>query len=225
MTISMLKGKIHRATVTQAELDYVGSITVDIQLLEDAGIFEYEKVQIVDVNNGARFETYTIAGERGSGVICLNGAAARMVQTNDKVIIMADADVDGSHIRTLLLTFFFRFMRPVIEQGHIYIAQPPLYRITKNKVHYYAYSDAERDQKIAELGGGTEIQRYKGLGEMDAEQLWETTMNPDTRIMLRVSLEDAAAADETFTILMGDKVEPRREFIEQNAKYVQNLDV
>lgn len=143
----------------------------------------------------------------------------------DKVIIMADADVDGSHIRTLLLTFFFRFMRPVIEQGHIYIAQPPLYRITKNKVHYYAYSDAERDQKIAELGGGTEIQRYKGLGEMDAEQLWETTMNPDTRIMLRVSLEDAAAADETFTILMGDKVEPRREFIEQNAKYVQNLDV
>lgn len=143
----------------------------------------------------------------------------------DKVIIMADADVDGSHIRTLLLTFFFRFMRPVIEQGHVYIAQPPLYRITKNKVHYYAYSDTERDQKIAELGGGTEIQRYKGLGEMDAEQLWETTMNPDTRIMLRVSLEDAAAADETFTILMGDKVEPRREFIEQNAKYVQNLDV
>lgn len=143
----------------------------------------------------------------------------------DKVIIMADADVDGSHIRTLLLTFFFRFMRPVIEQGHVYIAQPPLYRITKNKVHYYAYSDAERDQKIAELGGGTEIQRYKGLGEMDAEQLWETTMNPNTRIMLRVSLEDAAAADETFTILMGDKVEPRREFIEQNAKYVQNLDV
>lgn len=143
----------------------------------------------------------------------------------DKVIIMADADVDGSHIRTLLLTFFFRFMRPVIEQGHVYIAQPPLYRITKNKVHYYAYSDAERDQKMAELGGGTEIQRYKGLGEMDAEQLWETTMNPDTRIMLRVSLEDAAAADETFTILMGDKVEPRREFIEQNAKYVQNLDV
>ena len=143
----------------------------------------------------------------------------------DKVIIMADADVDGSHIRTLLLTFFFRFMRPVIEQGHVYIAQPPLYRITKNKVHYYAYSDTERDQKIAELGGGTEIQRYKGLGEMDAEQLWETTMNPDTRIMLRVSLEDAAAADETFTILMGDKVEPRREFIEENARFVENLDI
>ena len=142
-----------------------------------------------------------------------------------KVIIMADADVDGSHIRTLLLTFFFRFMKPVVEQGHIYIAQPPLFRITKNKKHYYAYSDEERDKILKELAGGTEIQRYKGLGEMDAEQLWETTMNPETRIMLRVSLEDAAAADETFTILMGDKVEPRREFIEQNAKYVQNLDV
>ncbi|MDO4199151.1 MAG: DNA topoisomerase (ATP-hydrolyzing) subunit B [Clostridia bacterium] len=142
-----------------------------------------------------------------------------------KVIIMADADVDGSHIRTLLLTFFFRFMKPVVEQGHIYIAQPPLYRLTKNKKHFYAFSDEERDKIIAELGGCNEIQRYKGLGEMDAEQLWETTMNPETRIMVRVSLEDAAAADETFTILMGDKVEPRREFIEQNAKYVQNLDV
>lgn len=142
-----------------------------------------------------------------------------------KIIIMADADVDGSHIRTLLLTFFFRFMRPVVEQGHIYIAQPPLYRITKNKKHYYAYTDEERDKIMAEIGGSNEIQRYKGLGEMDAEQLWETTMNPETRIMLKVSLEDAAAADETFTILMGDKVEPRREFIEQNAKYVKNLDV
>jgi DNA gyrase subunit B len=142
-----------------------------------------------------------------------------------KVIIMADADVDGSHIRTLLLTFFFRFMKPVIEQGHIYIAQPPLYRITKSKKHYYAYSDEERDKILKTFDGGTEIQRYKGLGEMDAIQLWETTMNPETRIMLKVTLEDAAAADETFTILMGDKVEPRREFIEKNAKYVQNLDV
>jgi len=142
-----------------------------------------------------------------------------------KIIIMADADVDGSHIRTLMLTFFFRFMRPLIEQGHIYIAQPPLYRITKGKEHHYAYSDAERDQIMSELGGKYEIQRYKGLGEMDAEQLWETTMDPATRIMLRVDMEDAAAADEVFTILMGDKVEPRREFIEKNAKYVQNLDV
>lgn len=143
----------------------------------------------------------------------------------DKVIIMADADVDGSHIRTLLLTFFFRYMRPLIELGHVYIAQPPLYRITKNKEHKYAYSDIERDQILAKIEGKTEIQRYKGLGEMDSDQLWETTMNPDTRLMLRVELSDAEAADETFTILMGDKVEPRREFIEKNAKYVQNLDV
>ena len=142
-----------------------------------------------------------------------------------KVIIMADADVDGSHIRTLLLTFFFRFMKPLIEEGHIYIAQPPLYRLTKGKNHYYAYSDKERDQMLKEMTVTAPIQRYKGLGEMDSEQLWETTMNPETRIMLKVELEDAAAADETFTILMGDKVEPRREFIEKNAKYVQNLDV
>ncbi len=142
-----------------------------------------------------------------------------------KVIIMADADVDGSHIRTLLLTFFFRFMRPLVEQGHIYIAQPPLYRITKNKEHRYAYSDQERDEILRGIEGKTEIQRYKGLGEMDSEQLWETTMNPETRVMLRVELSDAEAADEIFTILMGDKVEPRREFIEKNARYVQNLDI
>lgn len=142
-----------------------------------------------------------------------------------KVIIMADADVDGSHIRTLLLTFFFRFMRPLIDEGHVFIAQPPLYRITKGKEHNYAYSDLERDNILATIDGKTDIQRYKGLGEMDSEQLWETTMNPETRTMLKVELTDAAEADETFTILMGDKVEPRREFIEQNAKYVQNLDV
>ena len=143
----------------------------------------------------------------------------------DKVIIMADADVDGSHIRTLLLTFFFRFMRPLVEEGHVYIAQPPLYRITKGKKHHYAYSDIERDEILASIEGKSDIQRYKGLGEMDSEQLWETTMNPETRTMLRVELSDAEAADETFSILMGDKVEPRREFIETNAKYVQNLDI
>ena len=142
-----------------------------------------------------------------------------------KVIIMADADVDGSHIRTLLLTFFFRFMKPLVAQGHVYIAQPPLYRITKAKKHLYAYSEEERNEILKEIGGSADIQRYKGLGEMDSEQLWETTMNPETRLMLRVELADAAAADEIFTILMGDKVEPRREFIEKNAKYVQNLDV
>lgn len=142
-----------------------------------------------------------------------------------KVIIMADADVDGSHIRTLLLTFFFRYMRPLVEEGHVYIAQPPLFKVTKGKQVRYAFSDEERDQYIAEFGGNADIQRYKGLGEMDPEQLWETTMDPAFRTMFRVELEDAEAADEIFTILMGDKVEPRREFIERNAKYVTNLDV
>ncbi len=142
-----------------------------------------------------------------------------------KVIIMADADVDGSHIRTLLLTFFFRFARKIIEEGYVYIARPPLYRITKSKKHSYAFSDEERDNILKEIGGSAEIQRYKGLGEMDSEQLWETTMNPETRTMLRVSLEDASLADEIFSTLMGEKVEPRRNFIEKNAKYVVNLDV
>ena len=142
-----------------------------------------------------------------------------------RVIIMADADVDGSHIRTLLLTFFYRYMRPLVEEGHVYIAQPPLFRITKNKRHYYAYSDNERDEIMTQLQSGYDIQRYTGLGEMDSEQLWETTMNPETRVMLQVTPSDAAQADEIFTILMGDKVEPRREFIERNAKYVKNLDI
>jgi len=142
-----------------------------------------------------------------------------------KIVIMADADVDGAHIRTLLLTFFFRYMRPLIEHGYVYIAQPPLYRISKGKKHAYAYSDEERDAIIEEMGGNCDVQRYKGLGEMDPIQLWETTMDPARRTMLRVSLEDASQADETFSILMGDKVEPRREFIEKNAKYVQNLDI
>ena len=141
-----------------------------------------------------------------------------------KIIIMADADVDGSHIRTLLLTFFFRFMRPLVEEGHVYLAQPPLFRITKGKRHYYAFSDQQRDQIIADLGSGYEIQRYKGLGEMDSEQLWETTMNPETRTMRRVEVDDAIEADEVFTVLMGDKVEPRRDFIMKNAKEA-NWDV
>ncbi|MBO5646605.1 MAG: DNA topoisomerase IV subunit B, partial [Clostridia bacterium] len=140
-----------------------------------------------------------------------------------KVVIMADADVDGSHIRTLLLTFFFRFMKPLIEGGHVYIAQPPLYRLSKGKKLFYAYSDRERDMIMAE-NPGMDIQRYKGLGEMDAEQLWETTMDPDRRTMVQISLDDAQRADEIFTILMGDKVEPRREFIEKNA-HLAELDV
>ena len=142
-----------------------------------------------------------------------------------KVIIMADADVDGSHIRTLLLTFFFRFMRPLIENGHVYLAQPPLYKLTKGKNIAYAYSDEQRDAVNAEMGGGAMIARYKGLGEMNPDQLWETTMDPKRRTIIRVTMEDAAAADEMFSLLMGDQVEPRREFIETNAQYVQNLDI
>ena len=146
-----------------------------------------------------------------------------------KVIIMADADVDGSHIRTLLLTFFFRFMRELIEEGHIYIAQPPLFKVYRGKQVRYAFSDEERDKYISELAGENnlkvDVQRYKGLGEMDPEQLWETTMNPETRTMIKITMEDAIKADEIFTILMGDKVTPRREFIESNAEYVKDLDV
>ena len=146
-----------------------------------------------------------------------------------RVVVMADADVDGSHIRTLLLTFFFRFMRPLIEEGHVYLAQPPLFKVFRGKKVRYAFSDEERDAYIAELSGESnakvEVQRYKGLGEMDPDQLWETTMDPAARTMIKVNLEDAAKADEIFSILMGDKVEPRREFIEQNARYAKDLDI
>ena len=144
-----------------------------------------------------------------------------------KVIIMADADVDGSHIRTLLLTFFFRYMRPLIENGNVYLAQPPLYKLSKKGMQdIYCYTDDELTQKLEEIGReGVGIQRYKGLGEMNPEQLWETTMNPETRILIKVKIEDAIKADEIFTILMGDDIEPRRKFIEENAKFVKNLDI
>ena len=143
----------------------------------------------------------------------------------EKIIIMADADVDGAHIRTLLLTFFFRYMRPLIENGNVYIAQPPLYKISKGKTDQYAYSDEQLNEILEETGKDVRIQRYKGLGEMNPQQLWETTMDPERRTILRVEMEDAVAADEIFTILMGDSVEPRREFIEANAKFVTNLDI
>ena len=143
-----------------------------------------------------------------------------------KIIIMTDADVDGAHIRTLLLTFLYRYMKPLIEHGHVFIAQPPLYQIRKGKKHWYTYSDEELARKLDEVGrDGITVQRYKGLGEMNPEQLWETTMDPAGRTMLRVEMADAEAADELFTILMGDKVEPRRQFIEENAKLVRNLDI
>jgi DNA gyrase subunit B len=143
-----------------------------------------------------------------------------------KIIIMTDADVDGAHIRTLLLTFFFRYMKELIDKGHIYIAQPPLFKVSRGKKEIYAYSEDEVKKASKELGeGNIMLQRYKGLGEMNPEQLWDTTMNPQTRILLKATLEDAIEADEVFTTLMGDKVEPRRRFIEQNAKYVKNLDI
>ena len=142
----------------------------------------------------------------------------------DRIICMTDADVDGSHIRILLLTFFFRFMRPLVEKGHVYIAQPPLYKATKGKVDKYCYSDQELNEYLA-VAGKCEVQRYKGLGEMDPEQLWETTMNPETRTLLKVTMEDAVEADEMFSILMGEKPELRRAFIEENAKLVTELDI
>ena len=143
-----------------------------------------------------------------------------------KIVIMADADVDGSHIRVLLLTFFFRHMKQLIENGNVYLAQPPLYKVHKGKALRYAFSDEERDKFIEELGGrGVESERYKGLGEMDPEQLWETTMNPETRTLLKVTVEDAVKCDEIFSVLMGDMVEPRREFITANARFVENLDI
>ena len=146
----------------------------------------------------------------------------------NRIILMTDADVDGAHIRTLLLTFFFRYMRGLLDGGHVYIAQPPLYKINKGKKESYVYSDKELEAKLEEYGGkdnSTNIQRYKGLGEMNAEQLWDTTMDPEKRILFKATIEDAIAADEIFTILMGDKVEPRREFIMKNAKKVSNLDI
>jgi len=143
-----------------------------------------------------------------------------------KIVIMTDADVDGAHIRTLLLTFFYRYMRQIIESGYVYIAQPPLYKIEKNKIVRYAYNEAEKEQVLRELGEGkTNVQRYKGLGEMNPEQLWETTMDPESRTLLQVSIEDALKADEIFDTLMGDAVEPRREFIQEHAKFVRNLDI
>ena len=146
-----------------------------------------------------------------------------------KVIIMADADVDGAHIRTLLLTFFFRFMRPLLDGGYVYAAVPPLYKLTRGKTTRVAYDDPERDRISAEMRGDNpnakvDISRFKGLGEMNPHELWETTMDPETRTLKRITLEDAARADEIFTILMGEKVEPRRDYIEKNAKYAKNLD-
>ena len=146
----------------------------------------------------------------------------------NRIIIMTDADVDGAHIRTLLLTFFYRYMRPLIDEGHVFIAQPPLFKVSKGKREEYAYTEPELEKILEDFGGkdsSINIQRYKGLGEMNANQLWDTTMDPEHRILKKATVSDAIAADEIFTILMGDKVEPRREFIQKNAKKISNLDI
>ena len=204
-----------RDRYTQAILPLRGKI-LNVEKVQRHRVFEAESVMNIIQSIGVRF------GVEGEGDFEANTDKLRY----DKIIIMTDADVDGAHIRTLLLTFFYRYMKPLVEEGHIYIAQPPLYQIKKGKSHWYVYSDAELTAKLDEVGrDGITIQRYKGLGEMNPEQLWETTMNPENRTILQVSLEDSIEADKIFTVLMGDKVEPRRKFIEDNAKYVRNLDL
>jgi DNA gyrase subunit B len=188
-------------------------------------ILNVEKARLDRVLTNEEIRTIITAVGTGIGEDEFNIDNARY----HRVIIMTDADVDGAHIRTLLLTFFFRHMRQLIEVGYIYIAQPPLYRIRRGREEHYAYSDEERDQVMARFDkdskGRPDIQRYKGLGEMNPEQLWKTTMDPEQRTILRVTMDDAVEADRLFSLLMGDEVEPRRAFIEQNARYVKNLDV
>ena len=184
-------------------------------------ILNVEKARLDKILNNEEIRTMITAF--GSGI----GSEFDITKRRyGKIIIMTDADVDGAHIRTLLLTFFYRYMRPLIENGHVYIAQPPLYQIRKGRSHWYTYSDEELAQKLDEIGrDGITVQRYKGLGEMNPEQLWETTMDPEKRTVLQVHLREAEEADSIFTILMGDKVEPRRDFIEANAKFAKNLDI
>ncbi|MEE9132026.1 MAG: DNA topoisomerase (ATP-hydrolyzing) subunit B [Gemmatimonadota bacterium] len=188
-------------------------------------ILNVEKARLDKVLTNEEIRTIITAVGTGIGEDEFNLDGARY----HRIIIMTDADVDGAHIRTLLLTFFFRHMRQLIEAGYVYIAQPPLYRVKRGKEEYYAYSEPERDEILkrmdGEKKGGIDVQRYKGLGEMNPDQLWKTTMDPERRTILRVAMEDAFAADQLFTLLMGDDVEPRRQFIEQNARYVKNLDV
>lgn len=184
-------------------------------------ILNVEKARLDKILNNEEIRTMITAF--GSGI----GSEFDITKRRyGKIIIMTDADVDGAHIRTLLLTFFYRYMRPLIENGHVYIAQPPLYQIRKGRSHWYTYSDEELAQKLDEIGrDGITVQRYKGLGEMNPEQLWETTMDPEKRTVLQVHLCEAEEADSIFTILMGDKVEPRRRFIEEHANLVRNLDL
>ena len=184
-------------------------------------IINVEKARLDKILNNEEIRTMITA--MGTGV----GSDFELDKARyHRLIIMTDADVDGAHIRTLLLTFFYRYMTPLIKEGYVYIAQPPLYKVNKGKKEYYIYNDAELQKLLNRIGReGYTIKRFKGLGEMNPDQLWETTMNPETRTILRVSLDDAKKADEIFNVLMGDKVEPRREFIERHAHTVRNLDI
>jgi DNA gyrase subunit B len=185
-------------------------------------ILNVEKASLEKILNNEEIKTIVCALGTGIGGDDFDVTRLRY----GKIIIMTDADVDGSHIRTLLLTFFFRYMRELIEGGHVYIAQPPLFRAKNGEKEYYAFDEDDLKEKMERLGKeGTNIQRYKGLGEMNADQLWKTTMDPENRTILQVTIDDAVEADQIFSILMGEKVEPRREFIEKNAHYVRNLDV
>jgi len=183
-------------------------------------VLNVEKARLVNVLKNQEIQTMITAIGTGAGEF-FDISKLRY----HKIIIMTDADVDGAHIRTLLLTFFYRYMTPLVEKGHICIAQPPLYRIKKSSEVHYVYSEKEKNKILKRLGGKALIQRFKGLGEMNPEQLWSTTMDPERRILLKVTLEDALEADRIFTTLMGNKVEPRKEFIYRNAKFVKNLDV
>ena len=185
-------------------------------------VLNTEKARLNKILSNEEIRTIITAIGTGIGEEDFNIEKARY----HKIIIMTDADVDGAHIRTLLLTFFFRYMQDLINAGMIYIAQPPLYRVSKGKREHFAFNDTEREEYAKRLGGnGISVQRYKGLGEMNPDQLWRTTMDPETRTILQVKLDEALEADRLFTDLMGDEVEPRRKFIEKNARYVTNLDI
>ena len=226
----VIKGRflqvISGVTVSEMTNDGFYNLVCEIDLSKTNTVDELNQAQMKAIHNSSVYPTLTQQDITNTGTLYQYEFDITKIRYG-KVIIMADADVDGAHIRTLLLTFFFRYMRPLVENGNVYIAQPPLYKLSKKGMKdVYCYTDEEMTKKLSEIGrDNVNIQRYKGLGEMNPEQLWETTMNPENRILIKVKLEDAIKADETFTILMGDEIGPRRKFIEENAKYVKNLDI